>query len=164
MCLKSWPLETTMFDGDLIAGPFPTLFSEDEDASAAALLADPVKCHWDLMKILRLFFMPEVVSVAVALDLLRKPREGSSMFCFKRPRLTPAILEANRPSEEPPTHRDQPSSPGPGRARSSNHRGRSPSPPLDPASGSQQPPPKRANLGQSSVSGDQIYTKFCLDI
>jgi hypothetical protein len=27
--LKAWPLEATMWDGEVLSGPVPTLFSED---------------------------------------------------------------------------------------------------------------------------------------
>ena len=145
--IKSWCLETTLFDGELIAGPFPTFFSEDESASLAAFKANPLKGHWDLMKILRLFFMPESVSAETALEILRKPREGNAIFCFKRSKLTQSILEEN-----------QPPSPTPGRGRPS--RGRSPSPSAGQRSGSSQPPPKRANMDSALVTGNNLLIFF----
>ena len=90
---KSWPLEATMFDGELIAGPMPTLFCEDGEAAEEAILADPLKCHWDLQKIMKAFFMPESISMEQAVDLIKKPREGAAIFCFKRPRLTAPMLQ-----------------------------------------------------------------------
>ena len=72
--MKSWQADATFFDGDLIAGPFPTLFSTDSDASLTALKRDPKKCHWDLMKINRYLFMPENVSIEDAAMIVKKPR------------------------------------------------------------------------------------------
>jgi hypothetical protein len=40
--LASWPMNCQMFDGDTLAGPVPTLFSEDADATLGALNNDNV--------------------------------------------------------------------------------------------------------------------------
>ena len=86
-------METTLFDGEILAGPVPTLFSDEEDATLTAIEADPCKAHWDLTKIVKTLFMPESVDILDAVDILKKPREGSAVFSFKRPRLTRLILE-----------------------------------------------------------------------
>ena len=72
--IKSWPLEADLFDGDLLAGPIPSLYSDDRDASLAGITSDPLKSHWDLQKILKTFFMAEGVTVANAVAMLKKPR------------------------------------------------------------------------------------------
>ena len=54
MLLNSWPAEAALFDGDIMAGPVPSLYGEDPDASLAGITAEPRKAHWDLMKICRL--------------------------------------------------------------------------------------------------------------
>ena len=72
--IKSWPLEADLFDGDLLAGPIPSLYSDDPDASLAGLTSDPLKSHWDLQKISKTFFMVEAVTVANAVAMLKKPR------------------------------------------------------------------------------------------
>jgi len=72
--LKSWPLEATLFDGDLLAGLVPTLFSKDVEASLAAIQGDPLKAHWDLNKISKTLFMPESVSIQEAVNIIKKPR------------------------------------------------------------------------------------------
>ena len=72
--IKSWLLEVDLFDGDLLAGPIPSLYSDDPDASLAGITSDPLKSHWDLQKILKTFFMAEAVTVANAVAMLKKPR------------------------------------------------------------------------------------------
>ena len=151
-------MDATLFDGDLMAGPFPTLFSEDEDATLASLVAEPCKAHWDLMKIQRAFFMPENIDIGETLDLLRKPKEGAAVLCFRRPRLALAILEANRPAEEDLVDDSVSQGPSRGRARGSSRRGRSPSLERSPSpspseADSRPPPPKRANMNVNSNSG-----------
>ena len=72
--IKSWLLEVDLFDGDLLAGPIPSLYSDDPDASLAGLTSDPLKSHWDLQKISKTFFMAEAVTVANVVAMLKKPR------------------------------------------------------------------------------------------
>ena len=72
--LKTWPLEADLFDGDLLAGPVPSLYSEDPDSALMGLLGDPLKCHWDLSKISRTFFMPETITITEAVAAVKKPR------------------------------------------------------------------------------------------
>ena len=43
--IKSWPANSTFFDSDLMARPFPSLFNTDSNASLAGLIKDPKKCH-----------------------------------------------------------------------------------------------------------------------
>ena len=38
ICLAQWPMEATLWDGDLIAGPVPTLFTEEVEAGTKAIL------------------------------------------------------------------------------------------------------------------------------
>ena len=71
--IKSWPADSTFFDGDLMAGPFPSLFSTDSIASLAGIIKDPKKCHWDLMKISRLILMPESVGIRKQFRSPRSP-------------------------------------------------------------------------------------------
>ena len=74
MMLKSWPAESVLFDGDIMAGPVPSLFSENPESSPAGIMAEPRKAHWDLMKICRLLIMPEIMSLEDALAFIKKPR------------------------------------------------------------------------------------------
>ncbi len=48
---KAWHLHAHLFDGDVAAGPVPLLFAADPAAAGEALLADPAKAHFDLMKV-----------------------------------------------------------------------------------------------------------------
>ncbi len=57
--MASWPLSCSTFDGDVSASPVPTLFAENVDEALDAITADPVKAHYDVTKINRMFFMPE---------------------------------------------------------------------------------------------------------
>jgi hypothetical protein len=82
--LESWPLAATMWDGDILAGPVPTLFAEDADLSSEALAGDPAKAHGDLAKLYRAFFMPEHLQLTNAVKLLRKPRAGAALFSFRK--------------------------------------------------------------------------------
>jgi hypothetical protein len=82
--LESWPLAATMWDGNILAGPVPTLFAEDADLSSEALAGDPAKAHGDLAKLYRAFFMPEHLQLTDAVELLRKPRAGAALFSFRR--------------------------------------------------------------------------------
>ena len=72
--IKSWPLEADLFDRDQLAGPVPSLYSDDPDASLAGITSDPLKSHWDLQKISKSFFMAETVTVAEAVTMLKNPR------------------------------------------------------------------------------------------
>jgi hypothetical protein len=67
-------MSCTMFDGDVAAGPVPTLFAEDTDEAVDAITADPAKAHYDVTKINRMFFMPEHVDMETALGAVKKPR------------------------------------------------------------------------------------------
>jgi hypothetical protein len=74
ICLAKWPLEATMWDGDEIAGPVPTLFTEDVESATAAITKDVARAHQDLARISRVFFIPEHVNMAKAALLVKKPR------------------------------------------------------------------------------------------
>ena len=63
-----------MFDGEQMAGPVPSLYSEDPDSTLAGILSDPLKCNWDLNKIYRAFFMAEAITQKDALTFMKKPR------------------------------------------------------------------------------------------
>jgi hypothetical protein len=40
-----------MWDGDNIAGPIPTIFTEDPETTSTNQTKDPAKLHWDLSKL-----------------------------------------------------------------------------------------------------------------
>ena len=53
MQLQTWDLNANLYDGASTAGPVPTLFSDDQQATIDALVADPAQAHKDVVKINR---------------------------------------------------------------------------------------------------------------
>ena len=51
MLVDSWPLSAEMWDGETLAGPIPTLFSEDPIEAMENIKKEPAKMHWDLSKL-----------------------------------------------------------------------------------------------------------------
>ena len=74
MVLKSWGLDASLFDGELMAGPIPTIFSEDMESTLTNMKADPLKLHWDLMKVSRCFFSLEAMTLEAATGFIKKPK------------------------------------------------------------------------------------------
>jgi hypothetical protein len=62
-----------MWDGDEIAGPVPTLYTEDVENATAAIMKDVARAHLDLSRISRVFFIPEHVDMAKAALLVKNP-------------------------------------------------------------------------------------------
>ena len=103
MQLQTWDLNANLYDGATTAGPVPTLFSDDQQATIDALVADPAQAHKDVVKINRynnsysipkkkiqiylilhyritvfvfssIFVMPEVIKAASCGSIIKKPR------------------------------------------------------------------------------------------
>jgi hypothetical protein len=72
--LATWEVEAKLFDGGVAAGPVPTIFSEDIEATREALKGNPQKAHQDLQRAMKSFFMPEIVGLEEALQLIKRPR------------------------------------------------------------------------------------------
>jgi hypothetical protein len=72
--LAVWSLEASLFDGEIAAGPVPVLFSEEPEATLAAVTANPGKAHYDVQKVARCFLMPETIRLDEASALVKKPR------------------------------------------------------------------------------------------
>lgn len=72
--IKSWSIEASLFDGDLLGGPVPTLFGNDEEGAINGIKGDVLKCHWDLVRIHKAFFMPENLGTEEAIAVCKKPR------------------------------------------------------------------------------------------
>jgi hypothetical protein len=72
--LAHWPLEAALFDGDAAAGPIPTIFSEDPEATRSALETGAAKAHHDLQRVAKALFMPETISLEDGINIVRKPR------------------------------------------------------------------------------------------
>ena len=51
--LQTWEMNANMYDGLSTAGPVPTIFSDDQQATIDALVSDPVQTHKDVTKINR---------------------------------------------------------------------------------------------------------------
>ncbi len=43
--VAEWDPECTMWDGDAISGPVPTLYADNIEVVKRAIMADPVKAH-----------------------------------------------------------------------------------------------------------------------
>ena len=84
--LLELPVTCDMFDGDSMAGPFPTLFAEDETAVMEALRENVGLVHSDLQKLARRFFCPEYVHPKEAAAIVACPREGMGVCRFRRPK------------------------------------------------------------------------------
>ncbi len=95
-----WDIHASMFDNDVAAGLVPTIFAEDPDTTTTNMNKDLARLHGDIMKMNRIFFSPEVVTVTEAASLFKKPREGAAFFPFKKPKFS-----ANKETEQPPNKR-----------------------------------------------------------
>ncbi len=49
--LQTWELNANLYDGASTAGPVPTIFSDDQQATIDALVGDPAQAHKDVVKI-----------------------------------------------------------------------------------------------------------------
>ena len=72
--IHEWPLAATLFDGDRAGGPVPSLFCANEEATSAAITADPAKAHWDVNKLAKSFFTAENTILKNIIPLLKRPR------------------------------------------------------------------------------------------
>ena len=63
-----------MWDGDVLAGPVPTVFAEVEEEAAANMEKNIARTHTDLSRVGRLLGVVEHVEMDKALALLKKPR------------------------------------------------------------------------------------------
>jgi hypothetical protein len=74
ICLGRWSLNATLFDGLYAAGPVATLFSEDVEAMKEALNTNLQRTFGDFQKLARVFYMPEILDLDEATQLIKKPR------------------------------------------------------------------------------------------
>jgi len=72
--LAEWSLDANLFEGEKMAGPVPSLFAEDPEATKEAISNNPSKAYTDCQKLMRSFFMPENVELLETAALLKKPR------------------------------------------------------------------------------------------
>ena len=74
MRLHSWPVSASMFDGEAAAGPVPTLFSEDPEATLRAITANTARAHHDIQRIQKVFLAGETIRLPDCPAILKKPR------------------------------------------------------------------------------------------
>jgi hypothetical protein len=48
--LQTWELNANLYDGASTAGPVPTIFSDDQQATIDALVGDPAQAHKDVVR------------------------------------------------------------------------------------------------------------------
>jgi hypothetical protein len=51
--LQTWEMNANMYDGVSTAGPVPTIFSDDQQATIDAMVSNPSQAHKDVTKINR---------------------------------------------------------------------------------------------------------------
>ena len=78
-----WSMESEYLDDDVLSGVLPTLYSDEPETSEQALLADQIRAKKDLESLNRVFFVPETVTLDMALKVVKKPRIGDADFSFK---------------------------------------------------------------------------------
>jgi hypothetical protein len=72
--LEEWPLSCRLFDGEMVSGPVPTLFSDRPDAARLALESEPERACLDLAKIYRKFAIHEYIPASLGWATVLKPR------------------------------------------------------------------------------------------
>jgi len=80
--LGSWPLTAALFDGEVAAGPLPTLFGPDAETALAAITADPAKAHYDIQRLSKVFVAAEYILLAEGPAILKKPRYVLNPYKF----------------------------------------------------------------------------------
>jgi hypothetical protein len=97
-------MNANMYDGVSTAGPVPTIFSDDQQATIDAMVSDPAQAHKDVTKINSIFVMPEVLKPAACGSLIKKPREGTGIAKFKRGRWSAS--DESPPKKQKSSHTD----------------------------------------------------------
>jgi hypothetical protein len=109
--LQTWELNANLYDGASTAGPVPTIFSDDQQATIDALVGDPAQAHKDVVKINRytiksIYYLPNHYSLLKANHYITSP---SSCSIFVMPEVIKAaacgsIIKKPRSLTPPPTH------------------------------------------------------------
>ena len=81
--LADWDLDAEMLDEEHMSGVMPVLFSDNPQASIAAIRANPVQAKEDVEALNKQYFIPEQVDLEEALKIVKKPRSGDGEFVFK---------------------------------------------------------------------------------
>ena len=80
--LSAWPLQGDIFDGDVAAGPVPTLFSQEPEVTVQNIIDNLAKAHHDIQRLAKVFFLMESVLLADCPAILKMPRYD---YIFKNP-------------------------------------------------------------------------------
>jgi hypothetical protein len=78
--LQTWDLNANLYDGATTAGPVPTLFSDDQQATIDALVADPAQAHKDVVKINRYNNLNSITKRNIKLYLILHCRIARIVF------------------------------------------------------------------------------------
>jgi hypothetical protein len=74
VAVAAWPAEARLFNGEDTAGPVPTFFTDDIEAAREAVRDNVKRTHQDLQRLMKMFVMPETVSLEEAIAIVKKPR------------------------------------------------------------------------------------------
>ena len=69
-----WDLKADLFDGESTAGPVPIFFAEEPDVAMVAMTANVARAHADIVKMAKVFCIPEGITMKEAVDVIKKPR------------------------------------------------------------------------------------------
>jgi len=72
--IKLWPLSSTLFNIDHIKGPVPTFFANDVESVNNTLKANLTRIHADILKINKLFYTPEDLTLKESAGILKRFR------------------------------------------------------------------------------------------
>jgi hypothetical protein len=82
--LATFPVLCDLFDGNIGAGPVPTLFSADPDGTVEKMKGNPRAAHQICQALATRLLTLEQLSGAKALELGLNPREGKAASPFTR--------------------------------------------------------------------------------
>jgi hypothetical protein len=72
--LQEWPLTTAMFDGEVLEGPVPRLFTSTLDEARGNFTTNIDFAYKDITRLMGKFFIPENLSPLNALAYLHSPK------------------------------------------------------------------------------------------
>jgi hypothetical protein len=82
--LAAFPVLCGLFDGDIGAGPVPTLFSTDPEGTVERMRSNPRAAHQICQALATRLLTLEQLSGTEALELVLNPREGKAASPFTR--------------------------------------------------------------------------------
>jgi hypothetical protein len=72
--LQEWPLSTALFDGEVLEGPVPRLFTSSYDDAKSNFTTNLDLAYKDISRVLAKIFIPENLSPLSALAYLHNPK------------------------------------------------------------------------------------------